>query len=94
MWRLTVVEKSKTVDGAMRTWFSPQVEEEGLVTDQNLFREAKAFRESVAKGEVKAAPEGDTVTVTDEAEVDVSDIPFNLEEVTPPLFLGVFDGIS
>ena len=76
MWRLTVVEKSKTVDGAMRTWFSPQVEEEGLVTDPVLFREAKSFRESVAKGEVKAAPEGDTVTVTDEAEVDVGDIPF------------------
>ncbi len=75
MWRITVVEKSKTVDGAMRTWFSPQVEEEGLVTDPNLFREAKSFRESVAKGEVKAAPEQEASPVT-VSDTDVDDIPF------------------
>jgi hypothetical protein len=59
----------------MRTWFSPQVEEEGLVTDPNLFREAKAFRESVAKGEVKSAPEQEASPVT-VSDTDVDDIPF------------------
>ena len=57
MWKLTVVEESKTVEGEMRTWYNWAVEKVGLVQDKSLFMEAKAFRESVMKGEAKAQQE-------------------------------------
>ena len=41
----------------MRTWYNWAVEKVGLVQDKSLFMEAKAFRESVMKGEAKAQQE-------------------------------------
>lgn len=53
MWRLYSVEESND-QGSWSNW---QVEHVGLVDSRDLLLEAKAFRESVAAGEVKAAPE-------------------------------------
>ena len=57
MWKLTVDEESKNDEGEMRTWYNWAVEKVGLVQDKSLFMEAKAFRESVMKGEAKALQE-------------------------------------
>jgi len=55
MWRLYAVEESND-KGSWSTW---GVEKVGLLTDRNLMLEAKTFRDSIAKGEVKAASEKD-----------------------------------
>jgi len=71
-WKFTTVEESNELG----SWFNYQIELVGLVADRNLLLEAKAFRDSVAAGEVKAAPEeGSTPTDTSSAQRD-SDIPF------------------
>jgi hypothetical protein len=55
MWRLYSVEESND-QGSWSNW---QVERIGLVEDRSLRLEAKAFRDSIMAGEVKAAPETD-----------------------------------
>ena len=57
MWKLAVVEESKTVDGSLRSWYNWSVEKVGFVQKKSLFNEAKAFRESIMKGEAKAVKE-------------------------------------
>ena len=53
MWKLTTTEESND----QGSWNNYQVEKVGLVESRDLLLEAKAFRESIAAGEVKAAPE-------------------------------------
>ena len=53
VWKLRSVEESND-QGSWSNW---AVERVGLVEDRNLFQEAKAFRESIAAGEVKAQAE-------------------------------------
>jgi len=55
MWRLYSVEESND-QGSWGNW---QVERIGLVENRDLLLEAKSFRDSIAAGEVKAAPEVD-----------------------------------
>jgi hypothetical protein len=55
MWRLYSVEESND-QGSWNNW---QVERIGLLENRDLLLEAKAFRDSIAAGEVKAAPETD-----------------------------------
>ena len=55
MWKLTVVEESND-QGSWSNW---AVEKVGLVQSRDLFQEAKALRESVASGAVKAADDPD-----------------------------------
>ena len=53
MWKLTTTEESND----QGSWNNYQVEKVGLVENRDLLLEAKSFRESIAAGEVKAAPE-------------------------------------
>jgi len=53
MWKLRSVEESND----QGSWFNWAVERIGLVDDRNLYMEAKSFRQSIAAGEVKAAPD-------------------------------------
>jgi hypothetical protein len=53
MWRLRSVEESND-QGSWSNW---AVERVGIVEDRNLYMEAKSFRQSIAAGEVKAAPD-------------------------------------
>ena len=53
MWKLTVTEESNDKGD----WFNYQVAKESLVSSRDLLVEAKAFRESIQAGEVKAQPE-------------------------------------
>ena len=53
MWKLTTTEESND----QGSWANYQIEKVGLVENRDLLLEAKAFRDSVAAGEVKAAPE-------------------------------------
>lgn len=53
MWKLRSVEESND-QGSWSNW---TVEKVGLVEDRDLLLEAKAFRDSIMAGEVKAAPE-------------------------------------
>ena len=53
MWRLRSVEESND-QGSWSNW---QVERIGLVDNAEVYAEAKAFRQSIMAGEVKAAPE-------------------------------------
>ena len=53
MWKLTTTEESND----QGSWGNYQIEKVDLVKNRDLLLEAKAFRESVAAGEVKAAPE-------------------------------------
>ena len=53
VWRISTTEESND----QGTWGNYQVEKEGLVTSRDLLMEAKAFRESIMAGEVKAAKE-------------------------------------
>jgi len=69
-WKLTTVEESND----QGSWFNYQIELVGLIQDRNLMLEAKAFRDSVASGEVKAAPEEGPSTAS--SAVNESDIPF------------------
>lgn len=55
IWRLGVVEESND-QGSWSNW---SVEKIGLVQSRELFQEAKALRESVASGAVKAAADPD-----------------------------------
>ncbi len=55
MWRLAVVEESND-QGSWSNW---SVEKVGLVQSRELFQEAKALRESIASGAVKAAADPD-----------------------------------
>jgi hypothetical protein len=52
-WKFTTVEESND----QGSWFNYAIEKVGLVQDRDLMLEAKAFRDSVVAGEVKAAPE-------------------------------------
>ena len=70
MWKLAVVEESKTVDGSLRSWYNWSVEKVGFVQKKSLFNEAKAFRESIVKGEAKAAKE---------------EVPANAKKASTPL---------
>lgn len=56
MWKLRSVEESND-KGDFANWV---IEGIGLVDDKNVFQEAKAFRESVVAGEVKAQAENHT----------------------------------
>tara|TARA_R100001460_G_scaffold14217_3_gene31950 strand:+ start:789 stop:1568 length:780 start_codon:yes stop_codon:yes gene_type:complete len=53
MWKLSVTEESNDKGD----WFNYQVAKESLVSNRDLLVEAKAFRESIQSGEVKAQPE-------------------------------------
>ena len=53
MWKLTTTEESND----QGSWNNYQVEKVGLVDDRNLLLEAKAFRDSIMAGQVKAAPD-------------------------------------
>jgi len=53
IWNLKTVEESND----QGSWFNYTIEKIGLVEDRDLMLEAKAFRDSVAAGEVKAAAE-------------------------------------
>ena len=57
VWRISTTEESND----QGTWGNYQVAKEGLVSSRDLLMEAKAFRESIMAGEVKAAkePSGD-----------------------------------
>lgn len=73
MWRLYSVEESND-KGSWANW---NVEKIGLVEDRDLLLEAKAFRDSVAAGEVKAAPEEGTPAPSSSSPVEQGDeIPF------------------
>lgn len=74
MWRLRTVEESND----QGSWGNFNVELEGLVSDRNLFMEAKAFRESIAAGEVKAAkdPEHQESQVNSRSAEAEDEIPF------------------
>jgi len=71
VWRLRSVEESND----QGTWNNWAVEKEGLVKERDLLQEARLFRQSVAAGEVKAAPEGETSTTPPSDKRD-KDIPF------------------
>ena len=66
VWRISTTEESND----QGTWGNYQVEKEGLVTSRDLLMEAKAFRESIMAGEVKAAKEPDSSVDVD------NEIPF------------------
>jgi len=55
VWRISTTEESND----QGTWGNYQVAKEGLVTSRDLLMEAKAFRESIMAGEVKAVKEPD-----------------------------------
>ena len=52
-WKFTTIEESND----QGSWFNYQIEKVGLLESRDLMLEAKSFRDSVAAGEVKAAPE-------------------------------------
>lgn len=58
MWKLTTTEESND----QGSWYNYSVERIGLVENRDLLLEAKAFRDSIMAGEVKAAPEDHVVT--------------------------------
>jgi hypothetical protein len=53
IWKLSTVEESND----QGTWNNYQVEKVGLVDSRDLLMEAKAFRDSIQAGEVKAMSE-------------------------------------
>lgn len=69
MWQLRSVEESND-QGSWSNW---TVEKVGLVDNRDLLLEAKAFRDSIMAGEVKAAPEE---SPTGSSNMDGDDIPF------------------
>lgn len=71
MWRLTTTEESND----QGTWGNYQVAKESLVTDRDLLLEAKAFRESIMAGEVKAAKDPEHQAAASSVQDDDS-IPF------------------
>ena len=76
MWRLSTTEESND----QGTWGNYQIAKESLVTDRDILMEAKAFRESIMAGEVKAAadPEHTSRGSSDvkKDEDEDNDIPF------------------
>ena len=69
-WKFTTVEESND----QGSWFNYQFENAGLLENRDILLEAKAFRDSVAAGEVKAAPEDGPHT--DASSSGKDDIPF------------------
>jgi len=55
MWKLGIVEESND-QGSWANW---SVDKVGLVQSRELFQEAKALRESISAGAVKAAADPD-----------------------------------
>ena len=77
IWKLTVVEESKTVDGSLRTWNNWHVEKVGFVQDRKLLDAAIKFRKSVEKGEAKAvSEESPTVKSPAQQMPGDDDVPF------------------
>jgi hypothetical protein len=70
MWKLSTTEESND----QGSWNNYQVEKVGLVTNRDLLLEAKAFRDSIAAGEVKAAAEEGVSRPS--SNNDDSEIPF------------------
>ena len=70
-WKLTTTEESND----QGSWNNYQVEKVGLVESRDLLLEAKAFRDSIMAGEVKAAPEA-PFDKGGASKNDDSDIPF------------------
>jgi hypothetical protein len=72
MWNLSTTEESND----QGTWGNYQVSKVDLVNSRDLLQEAKAFRESIMAGEVKAAADPEhTSTGSSQNESD-NDIPF------------------
>ena len=74
-WKFTTVEESND----QGTWFNYRIEKVGLVqnSERDLMLEAKAFRDSIAAGEVKAAPEeGDSSSRDSTSGKNEDEIPF------------------
>jgi len=69
MWKLSTTEESND----QGSWANYQIEKVGLVEDRELLIGAKAFRDSVAAGEVKAAPEEGP---SQASSASTDDIPF------------------
>lgn len=67
-WKLTTTEESND----QGSWANYQIEKVGLIENRDLLLEAKAFRDSVAAGEVKAAPEEGSSQTSSSSD----DIPF------------------
>ena len=65
VWKLRSVEESND-QGSWANW---TIERVGLVEDRSIFQEAKAFRESVMAGEVKAQAEDHGPAAMDESEI-------------------------
>jgi len=72
MWRLRSVEESND-KGDYANWV---VEDAGLVSNRDLLEEAKAFRQSVAAGEVKAQAEDHGQTEGGGGQTPDDEIPF------------------
>jgi len=80
LWKLRAIEESND-KGDFSNWV---VEGLGLVDDKNVFQEAKAFRESVLAGEVRAQAEDQGPSANNETpgaaggggHTDDSDLPF------------------
>tara|TARA_R110002020_G_scaffold183681_1_gene380083 strand:+ start:1624 stop:2406 length:783 start_codon:yes stop_codon:yes gene_type:complete len=66
-WKIGTVEQSN----AQGTWYNYTVSPVGLVESRDMLLDAKAFRDSIQAGEVKAAPEGPPASTNDD-----EDIPF------------------
>ena len=64
MWKLSTTEETNS----MGTWYNWSVEKVGFVQDKSLFEEAKNFRQSIMKGDVKP--------VTEETPAEDDNIPF------------------
>jgi hypothetical protein len=71
-WKLTTIEESND----QGSWSNYQIEKVGLVEDRALLLEAKSFRDSVAAGEVKAAPEEGSSQASSSGLTNSDDIPF------------------
>jgi|TARA_R110000824_G_scaffold57261_5_gene155970 hypothetical protein len=73
MWKLTSTEDSND----QGDWANYQIEKVGLVDKRELLLEAKSFRDSIAAGEMKAAPEETPAQSQTPSSVhDSDDIPF------------------
>ena len=68
-WKFTTIEESND----QGSWFNYQIEKIGLLESRDLMLEAKSFRDSVAAGEVKAAPEEGSSTASSS---NSDEIPF------------------
>jgi hypothetical protein len=68
-WKFTTIEESND----QGSWFNYQIEKVGLLESRDLMLEAKSFRDSVAAGEVKAAPEEGSSTASSS---NSDEIPF------------------